>query len=66
MILIHRDEKKGLFSKKKNDIEIDVVIPATHGTGVEDGILQGILENIGVPYAFSDVKASALGMIKSS
>jgi len=64
MILIHRDDKKGLFSKKKNDIEIDVVIPATHGTGVEDGILQGILENIGVPYAFSDVKASALGMDK--
>src|SRR6056297_3464784 len=64
MILISRVEKKGIFGKKDNDIEIDVVIPATHGTGVEDGILQGILENIGVPYAFSDVKASALGMDK--
>ena len=64
MILISREEKKGLFGKKENDIEIDVVIPATHGTGVEDGTLQGILENIGVPYAFSDVKSSALGMDK--
>ncbi|MDW7667555.1 MAG: D-alanine--D-alanine ligase family protein [Bacillota bacterium] len=63
MALISR-EKKGMFSKKQDDIEIDVVIPATHGTGVEDGTLQGILENIGVPYAFSDVKASALGMDK--
>ncbi len=64
MALISREEKKGIFSKKQDDIEIDVVIPATHGTGVEDGTLQGILENIGVPYAFSDVKASALGMDK--
>ena len=64
MILISKDNKKRLFKKKKDDIEIDVVIPATHGTGVEDGTLQGILENIGVPYAFSDVKASALGMDK--
>jgi D-alanine-D-alanine ligase len=57
-------EKKGLFSKKNEDIIVDIVIPATHGTGVEDGTLQGVLENIGVPYAFSDVKASALGMDK--
>jgi len=64
MVLISKDNKKRLFKKKKDDIEIDVVIPATHGTGVEDGTLQGILENIGVPYAFSDVKASALGMDK--
>jgi len=62
--LISRQEKKGIFSKKDNDITVDIVIPATHGTGVEDGTLQGILENIGVPYAFSDVKASALGMDK--
>jgi len=64
LALIDREEKKGLFSKKNEDIIIDIVIPATHGTGVEDGTLQGVLENIGVPYAFSDVKASALGMDK--
>src|SRR6056297_3865539 len=62
--LISRQEKKGIFSKKDDDITVDIVIPATHGTGVEDGTLQGILENIGVPYAFSDVKSSALGMDK--
>ena len=64
LALIDREEKKGLFNKKNEDIIIDIVIPATHGTGVEDGTLQGVLENIGVPYAFSDVKASALGMDK--
>src|SRR6056297_3391520 len=64
MILISKDNKKRLFKKKKNDIIINIVIPATHGTGIEDGTLQGVLENIGVPYAFSDVKASALGMDK--
>ncbi len=44
--------------------EIDLVIPATHGTFGEDGCLQGLLEFAGVPYAGSDVHASAIGMDK--
>ncbi|HBH13715.1 MAG: D-alanine--D-alanine ligase [Clostridiales bacterium 38_11] len=56
--------KQGFFSKKRAKAEVDVVIPATHGTSVEDGVLQGVLETCGVPYGFSDVKASALGMDK--
>ncbi len=56
--------KQGFLSKKREKVEIDVVIPATHGTNVEDGVLQGLLVTCGVPYAFSDVKASALGMDK--
>ncbi|MBV1757276.1 MAG: D-alanine--D-alanine ligase [Dethiosulfatibacter sp.] len=56
--------KQGFLSKKREKVEVDVVIPATHGTNVEDGVLQGLLETCGVPYAFSDVKASALGMDK--
>ena len=55
---------RSLFSKKEEEIIIDAVIPAVHGTGVEDGALQGLLQTCSVPYAFSDVKASALGMDK--
>lgn len=58
------DIKQGFLSKKREKIQVDVVIPATHGTNVEDGVLQGVLETCGVPYGFSDVKASALGMDK--
>ena len=42
----------------------DVVIPAVHGTNVEDGTLMGMLEMLGVPYAACDVTSSALGMDK--
>lgn len=60
------DNKQGMFAKKKIKQEIDIIIPAVHGTSVEDGVLQGVLETCGVPYCFSDVKASALGMDKVS
>ena len=42
----------------------DVVIPAVHGTNVEDGTLMGMLEMLSVPYAACDVTSSALGMDK--
>jgi len=37
---------------------------ALHGRGGEDGVLQGALETIGLPYTGSGVLASALGMDK--
>lgn len=43
---------------------VDVVIPCFHGTGGEDGAIQGILESFSIPYAGSGVTASALGMDK--
>ena len=43
---------------------IDIVFPLIHGTGGEDGALQGYLETIGVPYVGSGVTASAGGMDK--
>ena len=43
---------------------IDVVLPAVHGTNVEDGTLMGYLELLGVPYAACDVTSSAVGMDK--
>ncbi len=44
--------------------ELDVALPVVHGTGVEDGALQGFLEYLGVPYAGCGVAASAAGMDK--
>ena len=40
------------------------MFPLIHGTGGEDGTLQGYLETIGVPYVGSGVTASAIGMDK--
>jgi D-alanine-D-alanine ligase len=37
---------------------------ALHGRGGEDGVIQGALENVGLPYTGSGVLASALGMDK--
>jgi D-alanine-D-alanine ligase len=44
--------------------EIDIVFPLIHGTGGEDGSLQGYLELLGLPYVGSGVTASAVGMDK--
>ncbi|MCL2010276.1 MAG: D-alanine--D-alanine ligase [Synergistaceae bacterium] len=43
---------------------IDVAFPVVHGTNVEDGALQGYFKTMSVPFAGSDVTASALGMDK--
>ena len=45
-------------------IDVDVVIPAVHGTFGEDGTLQGLLELADIPYVGSGVVASAVGMDK--
>lgn len=43
---------------------LDVVFPLTHGTGGEDGALQGYIETIGLPYVGAGVTSSAVGMDK--
>lgn len=43
---------------------VDVVLPIVHGTGGEDGSLQGFLELAGVPYVGAGVLGSALQMDK--
>jgi D-alanine-D-alanine ligase len=45
-------------------LRIDLVFPAVHGTQAEDGVLQGVLDYLGIPYAGSGVLASAIGMDK--
>jgi D-alanine-D-alanine ligase len=44
--------------------EFDRVFIALHGRGGEDGVIQGALEILGLPYTGSGVMASALGMDK--
>ena len=44
---------------------LDVVFPMIHGTGGEDGSLQGLLELAGLPYVGAGVLGSAIGMDKA-
>jgi D-alanine-D-alanine ligase len=44
---------------------VDVVFPIIHGTTGEDGILQGFVETLGIPYVGAGVTASAVGMDKA-
>ncbi len=55
--------KRPLFGK---DIfaKLDLAIPVLHGTNVEDGKFEGVLETIGIPYAGCNTLASANGMDK--
>ena len=54
--------KKGIF--KRTVKEIDIVIPAVHGYGMEDGNIQGMLDVIGVPYTGSDIYGLTVGQDK--
>lgn len=55
----------GLFSKRNPIVsELHVVIPVLHGTNGEDGIFEGVLETIGIPYAGCSTLSSANGMDK--
>ena len=44
---------------------LDVVFPVLHGTGGEDGTVQGFLHTLGLPYVGPDVLASAACMDKA-
>lgn len=55
----------GLFSKKNPIVdEIHVAIPVLHGSHGEDGMFEGLLETIGIPFAGCDTLSSANGMDK--
>lgn len=55
-------QTKGFF--KTIIKEIDIAFPIVHGTNVEDGVLQGYLKTIGIPFVGSDVCGAALGQDK--
>jgi D-alanine--(R)-lactate ligase len=50
---------------KYETVELDVVLPVLHGKFGEDGVVQGLLESTGIPYAGCGVQASALCMDKA-
>ncbi|MDE5551607.1 MAG: D-alanine--D-alanine ligase [Muribaculaceae bacterium] len=58
-------ELKGLL-KKSNPViaELHVALPILHGTNGEDGIFEGLLETIGIPFAGCNTMSSANGMDK--
>ncbi|WOO86849.1 D-alanine--D-alanine ligase [Mollicutes bacterium LVI A0039] len=54
---------KGLFNKLEE--RVDVVLPIVHGTGVEDGTLQGYLKMFDLPIAGPTVLSGAIGQDKA-
>jgi len=44
----------------------DVVFNALHGRFGEDGVIQGVLDYLGIPYTHSGVRASAMAMDKAA
>lgn len=46
-------------------LNVDLAFPVTHGSGGEDGLLQGLLELAHIPYIGSGPLASSVGMHKS-
>ncbi|MGI9251487.1 MAG: D-alanine--D-alanine ligase [Pseudohongiellaceae bacterium] len=47
------------------EVQPDLVVNMLHGPGGEDGLIQGVLEMLGITYAGSGVLASALAMDKA-
>jgi D-alanine-D-alanine ligase len=54
----------GRFVDALREIRPDVVFNALHGSGGEDGTIQGVLEWLGIPYTGSDLTSCALAMDK--
>lgn len=67
VVLYYKDGSYVLQNKRfpKNIItDIDIAFPIVHGTNVEDGVLQGYLQTIGIPFVGGDVYASVIGQDK--
>ena len=56
-------KKKGILRNVVK--EIDIAFPIVHGTNVEDGVLQGYLQTIGIPYIGPNVYAAVAGQDKT-
>ena len=57
--------RTGMLSKK-NPVAatLHAAVPVLHGTNCEDGIFEGVLETVGLPYAGCNTLSSAVGMDK--
>ncbi len=58
------EDEEVRFAPATGLLGCDVAFPVLHGPGGEDGSIQGLLEVLGIPYAGSDVEASAICMDK--
>jgi len=64
-VIAIKDVKKPLqFQNTEIFTSFDIVFPLMHGTGGEDGMIQGFLQTLGIPYVGADVLGSAVGMNK--
>lgn len=62
---LYAEKKQGLFGSRTPVVAtLHAVIPVLHGTNGEDGIFEGVLETIGIPFAGCDTLSSANGMDK--
>ena len=63
--LYRTNVKSGLFSKQSPVVtELHIAFPVLHGSHGEDGMFQGVLETIGIPFVGCDTLSSANGMDK--
>jgi D-alanine-D-alanine ligase len=58
-------DSRALVPAEITPARADVVIPIIHGTTGEDGVLQGFLDFLGIPYVGAGVAGSAIGMDKA-
>lgn len=68
VVLYEKDGSFVLQNKKfpKSIVtDIDIVFPIMHGTNGEDGVIQGYLQSIGIPFVGGDVYASVVGQDKA-
>ncbi|HEY9086522.1 MAG TPA: D-alanine--D-alanine ligase family protein [Anaerolineaceae bacterium] len=69
VVLLPEPDHNRLYARQNGSIspfaDLDVIFPILHGTGGEDGALQGLLEMAGIAYVGSGVLASSVGMDKA-
>jgi D-alanine-D-alanine ligase len=58
-------DRQGRWSQELRQGMVDIVFPVLHGPFGEDGVLQGYLETLGLPYVGCGVLASAVAMDKT-
>lgn len=63
---LYRVDTKGSLFKKKDPVveELHIAFPILHGSHGEDGMFQGVMETIGIPFVGCDTLSSANGMDK--
>ncbi len=61
-----RQDGRGVFRTRNEDITVDAVLPILHGDDGEDGKIQGLLDTVGIPYAGAGVLGGALCFDKAA